>query len=190
MDSQRDFFQRIIGLLERVGISYMVAGSLSSSYYGKPRSSQDVDIVIDPDRSSLGKLIDLLEPEYYVSRPAAIEELEHRGMFNIIDTRTGWKVDLVIRKARPFSREEFARRRPAELMGVQTWVLSPEDSILSKLEWTKGRQSDLQLQDAIHVVITQWNTLDFDYLRQWAQDLDVTRELDAIVDQARSQKGT
>jgi len=189
MDSQRDFFQRIIGMLERAGISYMVAGSLSSSYYGKPRSSQDVDIVIDPDRNSLGKLIDLLAPEYYVSRPAAIEAMEHRGMFNIIDTHIGWKVDLVIRKARPFSQEEFTRRRPAELMGVQTWVLSPEDSILSKLEWAKGRESVLQLQDAIHVMITQWNTLDMEYLRRWAPVLDIVRELDAIIEQARSQKG-
>jgi hypothetical protein len=149
-----------------------------------------VDIVIDPDRDSLAKLIDLLGAEYYVSRSAALDALEYRGMFNIIDTRNGWKVDLVIRKTRPFSREEFTRRRPAELMGVQTWVLSPEDSILSKLEWSKGRQSVMQSQDAIHVVITQWNTLDFEYLRRWARELDIVRELDALIEQARNSKGT
>lgn len=190
MDSQRDFFRRIIDLLERTDIPYMVAGSMSSSFYGKPRSSQDVDIVINPDRNSLGKLLDLLGPEYYVSRPAATEALEHRGMFNIIDMRTGWKVDLVIRKTRPFSQEEFARRRPAEVMGVQTWILSPEDSILSKLEWTQGHESVMQLQDAIHVLLTQWNSLDMEYLRHWADELGISRQLETLIHQAQNQKET
>ena len=188
MDSQRDFLRCITGLLEQAGIPYMVAGSVSSSFYGNPRSTRDVDIVIDPDRKGLDSFLNTLGPEYYVSRPAALEALESRGMFNIIDTRNSWKVDLIIRKTRPFSREEFRRRRSAELMGVTTWIVSPEDSILSKLEWTKGRQSSLQLQDATQVLIVQWEKLDFEYLRRWARQLGVAEQLDAIIEQARNHR--
>lgn len=176
------------GLLEQAGIPYMVAGSVSSSFYGNPRSTRDVDIVIDPDRKRLDSFLNFLGSRFYASRPAALEALESRGMFNIIDTENGWKVDLIIRKDRPFSREEFARRRSAELMGLKTWVVSPEDSILSKLEWTKGRDSTLQLQDATQVLIVQWGSLDFDYLRRWAIQLDVVEQLEAIIDQARSHR--
>jgi hypothetical protein len=176
------------GLLEQAGIPYMVAGSVSSSFYGNPRSTRDVDIVIDPDRKGMDSFLNLLGSRYYVSRPAALEALESRGMFNIIDTGNGWKVDLIIRKARPFSREEFTRRRSAELMGVNTWIVSPEDSILSKLEWTKGRQSTLQLQDATQVLIMQWETLEFEYLRRWAKQLDVADQLDEIIEQARKHR--
>ncbi len=186
MDSQRDFLRCITGLLEQAGIPYMVAGSVSSSFYGNPRSTRDVDIVIDPDRNGMDSFINLLGSQYYVSRPAVVEALESRGMFNIIDTSNGWKVDLILRKTRPFSREEFSRRRPAELMGLPTWIVSPEDSILSKLEWTKGRQSSLQLQDATQVLIVQWEKLDFAYLRRWAKQLDVADQLDAIIEQARN----
>lgn len=189
MDSQRDFLRLMTGLLDQAEIPYMVAGSVSSSFYGKPRSTQDVDIVIDPDGERLGRLIHLLGPQYYISQPAALDTLRHRGMFNIIDTVNGWKVDMILQKARPYSREEFARRRPAELMGATTWVSSPEYSILSKLEWTKGRQSSMQMQDAIHVLITQWNTLDFEYLRHWAQELDIAKEMDGLIEQARNRRG-
>jgi hypothetical protein len=111
-------------------------------------------------------------------------------MFNIIDTVNGWKVDLILRKARPFSREEFTRRRPAELMGVTTWVVSPEDSILSKLEWTKGRQSSMQLQDALHMLILQWDKLDFEYLRRWARQLEIVKELDGLIEQAQNHRSS
>ncbi|MDO8335291.1 MAG: hypothetical protein Q7T74_00720, partial [Candidatus Saccharibacteria bacterium] len=153
MDTQRDFIRYITAKLELARIPYMIAGSVSSSFYGKPRSTQDVDMIIDPVRTTLENFIKLLGPNYYVSQRAAIDALEHRGMFNIIDTINGWKVDLIIRKIRPFSQEEFKRRRPAELMGVHTWVLSPEDSILSKLEWSTNRESTVQLQDALNVLI-------------------------------------
>jgi hypothetical protein len=168
----------------------MVAGSLSSSYYGKPRSTQDVDIIIDPEHDRLLSFLNLLGPEHYVSRVAAMDALKHRGMFNVIDTRYGWKVDLIIRKARPFSVEEFGRRRPAELMGVHSWILSPEDCVLSKLEWTKGRDSTLQLQDAIQVLIMQGDKIDFSYLKRWAHELGVVQELEDLMEQARKRKSS
>jgi hypothetical protein len=52
-----------------------------------------------------------------------------------------------------------------EAMGQTLWVVSPEDMILSKLEWMKGRESDVQYSDALGVAVTQRETLDFEYLR-------------------------
>ncbi|MFT4979559.1 MAG: hypothetical protein ACI8S6_005470 [Myxococcota bacterium] len=56
---------------------------------------------------------------------------------NIIDMETGWKVDLTVCKRRPSSKTEFDRRRSEAVLGVALMVCSPEDSILSKLEWAK-----------------------------------------------------
>lgn len=186
MDSQCDFIRNITTKLEQTQIPYMIAGSVSSSFYGKPRSTQDVDMIIDPIRSALENFINILGSNYYISRPAAIDALERRSMFNIIDTTNGWKVDLIIRKLRPFSQEEFNRRRPAELMGINAWVLSPEDSILSKLEWTMTRESTIQLQDALNVLIMQWHVLDFEYLNRWARELGVNRDLEILIEQAKA----
>ena len=125
------FLQRLVAVLEQVGIPYMLSGSLASAFYGIPRSTQDIDIVVELDITRLRALITALPQEmYYVSEPAAVDALRRQGQFNVIDMETGWKVDLIVRKRRPFSRTEFERRRSEEVLGVPLVVCSPEDSIL------------------------------------------------------------
>ncbi len=116
------FLQRLVAVLEQVGIPYMLSGSLASAFYGIPRSTQDIDIVVELDITRLRALITALPQEmYYVSEPAAVDALRRQGQFNVIDMETGWKVDLIVRKRRPFSRTEFERRRSEEVLGVPWW---------------------------------------------------------------------
>ncbi|OQA02441.1 MAG: hypothetical protein BWY69_01118 [Planctomycetes bacterium ADurb.Bin401] len=51
----------------------MIAGSVSSSFYGKPRSTHDVDMIIDPNRAAFENFLQLLGANYYVSQHAAID---------------------------------------------------------------------------------------------------------------------
>ncbi len=181
MTSQNDFLARLAVLLEEAGIPYMVSGSLGSSLHGQPRATNDADIVIDPNREQLQKFVASLGEACYVSRDAVMQAMETRSMFNVIDTEAGWKADIILRKQRPFSRQEFSRRRQANLMGLTLWVVSPEDSILSKLEWSKGRRSEIQYNDALSVLRVQRQTLDFDYLKTWARELNVQDELERLL---------
>jgi hypothetical protein len=182
--SQQAFFQTIIDLLEQAGIPFMVTGSYGSSHHGMPRSTNDLDLVIDPTPEQLDALCTLLADRFYVSVPAAREALRDRFMFNVIDTAAGYKVDFVVRKDRPFSVEEFARRRPGLVQDRTVYMASPEDIILSKLEWNAQTPSERQLQDALNVAIVQWPQLDRNYLRRWARELGVTETLEAILKQA------
>jgi hypothetical protein len=187
MTTQKEFLERLARLLDRAGIPYMVAGSLSSSLHGRPRATQDADVVIDPTEDQLDSLLALLEQGYYVSRDAARDALRDRTMFNLIDLEAGWKADLIILKDRPFSRQEFERRRQIDAMGQMLWVVSPEDIILSKLEWMKGRESEIQYSDAFGVAVTQWEDLDLEYLRKWAGQLGVETMLARLFREAREQ---
>jgi len=173
MISQQEFLERLTKLLDEAGIPYMVAGSVGSSLHGHPRATQDTDVVIDPTEDQLGFFIALLGESYYVSRDAAFDALRRRAMFNIIDLGGGWKADLIIRKDRPFSRCEFGRRHQIDVMGRKLSVAAPEDIILSKLEWMKGRESDIQYSAALGVAVAQWGKLDLEYLHKWAGELDV-----------------
>ena len=56
---------------------------------------------------------------------------------NLIELRRVVKVDVIVRKDTPYRRLEFDRRRRARIEGVDIWVVSPEDLILSKLAWVK-----------------------------------------------------
>ncbi len=184
--TQEEFLLRIAQCLESAGIPFMVTGSHSSSHYGQPRTTNDVDLIIDPTSQQLAHFLDLLGDQYYVSRESAQEALARRSMFNVVDFEEGWKADLIVRKDRPFSIEEFRRRQPRTLLGQSLPITSAEDVILAKLEWDAITPSERQLHDALNVAAVQWATLDQDYLRQWASTLGVAEKLEELLQQART----
>jgi hypothetical protein len=181
VNDQEPFFRQLTTLLERAGIPFMVSGSLASSFHGDPRSTNDLDLVIDPDSDSLNRFIGSLPADWYASKDAAQTALRQRSMFNVVDAGAGWKADLIILKDRPFSLREFSRKVPATILGTKVAVVSPEDSILSKLEWSKESGSERQYLDALGVALLNSDSLDRRYLEQWAQDLKIEELLNRLL---------
>ena len=139
-----------------------------------PRSSQDLDLVIDQDAASLRRfLASLPAAEYYADADTALDAFRCRGRFNVIDTATAWKADLIIRKARPFSIEEMQRSSEGELLGTRVFVASAEDTVISKLEWAQlGGGSEVQLRDAAGILTLQGRSkLDVAYIEHWVREL-------------------
>jgi Nucleotidyl transferase AbiEii toxin, Type IV TA system len=165
----------VIRALESQRIPHMVTGSVASSYHGRPRSTHDADIVIDPSREQLDALVRILgDRGFYVDADQARDALFRRLQFNAIETRSAFKIDLIFRKDRPFSHEELGRRQAAELSpGVRVPLASPEDTILSKLEWAnKAGRSEKQIDDAAGVLAAN-PRLDRRYVEKWARELGV-----------------
>jgi hypothetical protein len=171
----RGVLSRIVAHLNRAHIPFMVAGSFASTYHGVPRTTNDIDIVIAPTDETLKSLLqDLAEQDYYVDKQAAFDAMRRHTQFNVIDMETGWKVDLIIRKGRAFSQEEFCRRIEARLFDVPVYMATAEDTILSKLEWAVlGGGSERQMRDAQGVVTVKAGQLDRAYLERWAAALGV-----------------
>jgi hypothetical protein len=167
-----DLLATVLGGLDEAGIAHMLAGSLASSFHGEPRSTQDIDLVIDPDQSSLQRFLDGLDrARYYVGDGLAA--LRNRSQFNLIDNATGWKVDLIIRRDRAFSHEELSRRQPVEILGCPAFVATVEDTVLSKLEWAALGGSERQLHDVVAMLRASADGIDDDYLDHWAEELGV-----------------
>ncbi len=189
MKEQKKFLGKLISILESADIPYVVCGSLSSSLHGNPRATNDADIIIAPTQDQLATLLKSLKTGYYISDEAALEAMKNRSMFNIIDNELGWKADLIFRKDSPHQLSEFNRRIRAKLMGIDLWILSPEDVILSKLEWSKSDGSDLQFRDVFGVIKLQWDKLDWDYLQHWAKELGIEKALESIIEEVRKLRG-
>ncbi len=170
----------VLRRLQEAGIQFMITGSFASNIHGIPRATQDADIVIEADPRLLGTFFSGLGLDFYVSPDAAMEALQREGMFNVIHLDTGLKVDLIIRKSRPFSRTEFSRRERADFLGEDHWFATAEDIILAKLEWAKMGQSERQFSDALNVAKVQGASLDRAYLRKWAAELGVEELLDRL----------
>jgi hypothetical protein len=166
----------LVRLLERLGIPHMVTGSVASSYHGRPRLTHDADVVVDPTAGQLEELLSgLLAEGHYVDPAHARDALRRRLQFNVVDARSAFKVDLIVRKERPFSREELDRRRSVDLLpGVRVSLASAEDTILSKLEWAKkAGRSEKQVEDAAGVLAVNPG-IDRAYVERWAAELGVS----------------
>ena len=177
-----EFLAEVIDKLERFSIDYMIGGSVASSIYGEPRTTRDIDIVVEVTASSLRNLFAAFDRErVYIDEPHADEEILGGRTFNLLDLSGGWKVDLVIRKDRPFSEVEFGRRQQLLVFGVPAMVASVEDVLLTKLEWAKLSGSARQVDDALGIVAVQQLGLDLLYLRNWATELDVSALLERVL---------
>jgi hypothetical protein len=170
-----DFIGRLVAALDAAHVPYMVTGSFASSEHGVPRSTNDIDIVIDPSREALDTFLTLLPPDaYYVDADVARDALRRRTMFNVIDMASSWKADLVVRKNRPFSIEEIRRRIPGMVDGTPCVISTREDTILSKLEWEKASGgSERQLDDVAGIIAVSGASLDRAYIDRWAAELGV-----------------
>ncbi len=135
----------------------MIAGSFASAAHGLPRTTQDLDVVIDPPGAdALDLLVRSMAPDdYYVDADTVRDALRRRSMFNVVDHASGWKVDFIIRKNRAFSRDEFGRRMKFSLLDIPVFVASPEDTIVAKLEWSKqSGGSERQRRDVAGILAT------------------------------------
>ena len=185
--SAPEVLQRISTALDHAGIAYMLTGSFASAHYGSPRSTQDIDLVIAATVEQLTSLVqNLPSDEYYVDLDAALEARRRESLFNIIDMATGWKIDLIFRKSRRFSQEEFARRQQINLQGLRLFVASAEDVIVAKLEWAKLAKSQRQIDDVATILGLRWDVLDRSYLEGWISELDLKAQWVVARSAARS----
>lgn len=176
------FLQRVVDILDVAGVPYMLTGSLAAAYYATPRATQGVDVVIHTQESGLDRLIQgFAEAGLYVDRGVALDAWRSQGQFNAIDPESGWKVDLIVRKDRSFSRAEFERRERAKLLGIEVSLVSLEDVLLAKLEWARMGDSELQRQDVVRLLEQRGEELDRSYLEKWVAELGLQAEWSAVL---------
>ena len=175
--------------LEQMGVPYAVGGSLASSLHGVIRSTLDVDIVADMREEHIQPLVAALSQEFYVDDEMMRDALRRRGSFSLIHYETAFKVDIFIRKMRPFDQMQLERRKLSVIIAdpeQSVYVLSPEDTLLAKLEWYRlgGEVSGQQWRDVLGILKVREGELDLAYLRTWARELQVTDLLERALNEA------
>lgn len=181
MDQSTDNLRVLLEVLEAfdsLGIAYAIGGSLASGIHGITRYTADADVSVEPFEGLESQLVARFGPDYYASVEAIRQALRDRSTFNIINTSVGFKVDVFIRKDRPFDRSLMARRIFAAMADAPerpVAVVTAEDSILLKLEWYRlgGEISDRQWSDILGIFKVQGDRLDQAYLDRWAVELGV-----------------
>ena len=162
--AQRDLCSRLDG----ASIAYMLTGSLAMSFYARPRMTRDIDLVIALEAAEVERLTGALGADFHADAGALAAAIRGARPWNIIHLPSVVKIDLIPRKGTPYRITEFERRRRVELAGVPLWIVSAEDLILSKLEWSRESRSEQQRRD---VGLLLEARLDRAYLGEWAARL-------------------
>ncbi|MEO2036011.1 MAG: hypothetical protein ABGZ35_28385 [Planctomycetaceae bacterium] len=174
--SQQELLILVIEALDRLNVDYFITGSWSSSLLGEPRSTHDLDLVVNIGPAMVDSLVaSFSDEQFYLSTAAVSAAIQNGSMFNLLDLHSGDKVDFWLLTEEPWDQERFQRRQQADVFGTVVSVSSAEDTILAKLRWSKlSGGSEKQIQDAQGVYEVQRSRLDMAYIDQWANQLDIT----------------
>jgi hypothetical protein len=185
--SQSGRLSYLAATLDRLSVPYMLTGSLVSSLQGVPRSTHDIDIVVDLPAHQIDVVYEAFpSPDFYLSREAMIEAIRTGGMFNVLDNKEGDKFDFWLLTDEPFDRCRFNRRHLTDVDGIQVPVSTPEDTILMKLKWSRDAGgSRRQYRDALNVYELQRGTLNVGYIEQWIVELGLTDEWNRLLAEAK-----
>lgn len=180
---------QVTDVLDRLQVPYLIGGSIASSIYGPPRSTQDVDVVADLKDEHVSTFVAALQGDFYLDEAAVREAVRRRWSFNVIHLLTTLKVDVFVAKQDLPTAQEFARRRryvPEHAPNAELFVASPEDVVVQKLFWYRlgDHVSDRQWLDALGVLKARGATLDADYMRKLAEQMEVADLLQRILAQA------
>jgi hypothetical protein len=165
--------------LERLGVTYLVGGSLASSLHGVPRSTNDVDIVAVLREEHAEPLAGALKDRFYVDADMIRDAIARRSTFNVIDLTTLFKIDVFVPLMDIVTRKELQRAQTMVVdreHGSTLRLATAEDTVVQKLRWfALGNQvSERQWTDALGVLVVQRGRLDVAYLRETAQLLEVS----------------
>lgn len=176
-------------LLDRLGIRYVVVGSVASSIHGEPRATLDIDITLLLESHEVPILARALGRDFHLDERSLREAARTGFPCNAIHRASTVKLDLYVVANEGLNAAEFERAREVRLTGEagsEVRVSTPEGVVLQKLAWYRkgGEVSDRQWRDVMGVLKTQGKRLDRDYLARWAGPLGVQDLLERALRQA------
>ena len=173
--------------LNRTGAGYMLTGSMASNAWGIPRTTHDLDFVLQLPPSQIPSLVAAFaSPDYFLDEAAIRSAYQPPHQFNLIHVPSALKADFWLLRPVPFEREMFSRRVKDVWFGETIWLATA----LHKLHWNRISPSDRQLADVGGVIEVQRGKLDEAYLRSWAAELGLVAELDGALSGAFKPKQT
>lgn len=178
--TEQELLQDCLRRLNQSSIDYMLVGSMASNYWGIPRSTHDIDFVIEFEDSDVNAIVSLFEDDFFIQEISVRSALKPPYQFNALDNRSALKVDFFRLAGDAYELERFKRRKSVTILGQPAILAAPEDVILHKLRWYTISPSDRQLSDSVGILSVSDDVIDNEYLDRWASKIGVTELLDKI----------
>jgi Nucleotidyl transferase AbiEii toxin, Type IV TA system len=173
-------WREVVRALDSRQVPYLLVGSFSSNYFGIPRSTKDVDIVIELGQDSVADIVRSLGSGFSLQPQVGFESVTGTTQYVVDVAGTHFKVELFRIGNDPHDRERFARRLQVPWLAQQVWLPTAEDVIITKLRWLSHLQRNKDYDDVLNVMSVQQPRLDWAYLERWCQVHGTKTLLDEI----------
>lgn len=178
--TEQELLRDCLRRLSLSSIDYMLVGSMASNFWGIPRSTHDIDFVIQYEATDVDAIVHLFEDDFFIQEISVRSALNPPFQFNALDNRSALKVDFFRLAGDAYEMERFRRRQSVTILGQPAYLAKPEDVILHKLRWCKISPSDRQLSDSVGILAVSGDLVDNEYLDHWANKIEVADLLEQI----------
>jgi hypothetical protein len=162
------FFNKIVDVLNKLKIPYMLSGSVALGIHIIPRATRDFDFVVYMHYKDVLNFVEEFKG-YYCDSDSIKEAIKHNSMFNIIDNESEFKADFILMKEDDYNIDAFNRREVIEFYGKTFFLVTIEDLLISKLKWIQEYQSALQMEDIRKLSLA--DSIDWIYCNKWIKKL-------------------
>lgn len=182
MRTYRQILKLVADFLNKNNIPYMVVGAVSTSIYGEPRTSADIDIVVKLE-GNVGQFVKFLrDDDFSISTDDIREALKEKSHFTVFDNKSVYRLDIK-GVYTELDKQSFGRRVKKRIDDLEIWMNSAEDAVLFKLMF--GSEQDLN--DARSILLRQKN-LDMDYLNKKSKELKVDDKLSKLLKEIKQKR--
>lgn len=179
------FVETLIWICDKLDIGnipYMITGGAAVGFWGQIRTTMDIDILVQIQMNKIGTFFKSIENDAYIDIEAAQKAIINKQVFNIIFKKTYFRIDLIPLKEDAYEQQKFGNRTKLNFQGRDIYVISPEDLIISKLQWSKSAGgSERQIQDCASIYQLNYEMLNLPYLNTWIKQLNLEEEFKRIV---------
>jgi hypothetical protein len=174
--SFEEFARLVIDAVEAARVKYMIGGSVGLLAWGEPRTTRDIDLVVNLPLEQVYALSqelnqrDMLVPWEIILD--LLQQSEGDLPINAIHLYTGFKAELfLLRPGDNFRAAALARRLVVDIgppVG-NVYVQSPEDLIIYKLRYFQISEQPKHLRDIQSILVALRDELEYSYIDQWVR---------------------
>lgn len=176
MHSMKDILETVCSYLNSKAIDYVLVGGIAVIAYGNPRTTVDVDIIVQLGEDKIEEFAGFLKSEGFFSDPHDLRKALHeKSHFTAEMKDTLFRIDLkgVYNEN---DKRTMNNRKKIEFEGIPMFIASPEDTIAHKLLY--GSEQDIT--DAEGIYVRQIKKLDVPYLKKICREMGVEEDLDKM----------
>lgn len=170
----------VIDAMEQLELPYMLVGSLSTNYYGVPRSTKDADFVIELEGRPLSAIAQAVGGGFQLDPQASFERVTGTTRYILRVVGIPFTIELFLLSDDPHDRERFARRRRVRVEEREVSMPTAEDTIITKLRWAIRSPRSKDNDDVRDVIAVQKDRIDWEYVYHWCEVHGTRKLLDEI----------